>query len=149
MEKCEFAFEHQCMGVYVWDCLCSVDWGNKIQGQMSDFRVAEKYASYYPLSTSEPLSTQGFLCSKHAGGCSIFPYTVLSSVLYGFYHKILQLLSYCCVSWPHLSESVIEYHVPKRVVFKVQKAVIPLSSLVSALRLRQLCKPLVRRWKES
>lgn len=44
------------MGVYVWDCLCSVDWGNKIQGQMSDFRVAENYASYYPLSTSEPLS---------------------------------------------------------------------------------------------
>lgn len=37
------------------------------------------------------------------------------------YHEILKLLNYCCVSWPHPSVSVIEYHVPKRVALKLHE----------------------------
>lgn len=73
-----FAFDQECVSVYVWACLFSVDWGNGNQNQMSDFRVEEKYAVYRPLSTSDPLSTQGFLLSEVVDGCSVFPYVVFS-----------------------------------------------------------------------
>lgn len=63
-----FALKQECVGVCVWDCLCCVDWGHGSQSQISDFRVAEKYAVYHPLCTRKPLSTQGFLLSEASDG---------------------------------------------------------------------------------